>query len=643
MDTRTPGFERLRVVGTLCVLAGLMSVVACGGDGGGGQQADDRVEAPDVPIDVPWTGETGVDPGQMDTGPGDTAEDGVEVYDGAGDILDTVEHPEAVTYDTGDGDEASLEEVPDVQGEVYAGCEPNDLDCTCSSDEDCDPSFSGFCGENRCNKVLGTCLIAPIEKDGTPCDNGDPCTLDDACDKGLCKGTSNPCDDLNSCTEDSCETMVGCVHEAVGGACEDGDFCHGPDLCQDGQCLAGPEIDCDDKNVCTTDSCSPDSGCAHEPNSESCDDGNACTTGDHCEGGGCSFSGVLDCSDEEPCTLDSCDPDSGCAHQPLDEGSCDDGDDCTQGDFCEGGVCQPGPIKECYECGDGVCDEPFEDCASCSKDCECPEDCFPGDLVGCGAVVTDTTKGWTNAIENYFNFTCFNIIPKEGPERVIPFRTYEAVHTLVTLEGAGSSLYVLSDNCNPSSCVTQGKGLPGLFTQAAFTPDPGEYYFLTVDGDSTEGAPFTLTTDCFEAACGDGLDNDEDGATDCSDPDCGGEDVTCGQIVSRETGPFSHAHGYSASCGNLAGAGIDAVFRLSLDQAATVTLTIVQDNSGDDLDLFVMQEGCTGSACMAFGTGSSSIETVVFPGQPGTFHVVVEEVSTALGSSGGFTLNVQCQ
>ena len=54
-----------------------------------------------------------------------------------------------------------------------------------------------------------------------------------------------------------------------------------------GTCQAGFPLDCDDFNVCTTDTCNPATGCVFSPNANSCDDGDVCTTGDVCSAGSC--------------------------------------------------------------------------------------------------------------------------------------------------------------------------------------------------------------------------------------------------------------------------------------------------------------------------------------------------------------------
>ncbi len=57
------------------------------------------------------------------------------------------------------------------------------------------------------------CAAAP---DGTPCDDGLPCTAPDACAAGVCTGPPNPCDDGDLCTADSCDPVTGCRHQDVG-------------------------------------------------------------------------------------------------------------------------------------------------------------------------------------------------------------------------------------------------------------------------------------------------------------------------------------------------------------------------------------------------------------------------------------------
>ncbi|PXF60373.1 MAG: hypothetical protein C4B58_00625 [Deltaproteobacteria bacterium] len=94
--------------------------------------------------------------------------------------------------------------------------------------------------------------------------------------------------------------------------CDDGDLCT-TDSCVDGECVFEP-VDCDDGDPCTVDSCDPETGCQHEP--MVCDDSNLCTI-DSCVDGQCVFEPV-DCDDGDPNTNDYCDPDTGeCVHEPI--------------------------------------------------------------------------------------------------------------------------------------------------------------------------------------------------------------------------------------------------------------------------------------------------------------------------------------
>ncbi len=233
----------------------------------------------------------------------------------------------------------------------------------------------------------------------------------EACVRGYCRPAANPeCKTSSACTNPGlCELALGAV--CCGGACTYAlDFacpsCTVPN-------------DCDDNDPCTTDTCLPNERCTYVANTEPCDDGNDCTTGDVCDGEGqCIATGVelpnTACSDGEPCTHTdlcdanglcvgmpivctgdattcglrrSCDGDDTCAESyPGPETSCEDGDNCTAGDACDGaGVCMSGaPSCTCFDMVNAVTvcpNVPFwsEDGCSpgCYRLCECSSLCAP--------------------------------------------------------------------------------------------------------------------------------------------------------------------------------------------------------------------------------------------------------------------------
>ncbi|MEM9463296.1 MAG: hypothetical protein AAGF11_54645 [Myxococcota bacterium] len=139
-------------------------------------------------------------------------------------------------------------------------------------------SYGEFCdGGNPCliaECIDGGCVNNDFRNAGTPCDDGDPSTVNDACD-----GWGN------------CEGEVTCP-----GGCNNPPTCHvGPGVCLD-SAIDGPtcyyhksqgEI-CDGGNPCMLAECI-DGGCTNTyflNAGTPCDDGNACTDGDQCNGVG---------------------------------------------------------------------------------------------------------------------------------------------------------------------------------------------------------------------------------------------------------------------------------------------------------------------------------------------------------------------
>ena len=68
--------------------------------------------------------------------------------------------------------------------------------------------------------------------------------------------------------------------------------------------------DCDDKNACTTDTCTLGK-CANAANTLACDDGNACTLGDTCANGTCAAG--FDCVNNGADCKAQCTPKTTCA------------------------------------------------------------------------------------------------------------------------------------------------------------------------------------------------------------------------------------------------------------------------------------------------------------------------------------------
>jgi cysteine-rich repeat protein len=173
-----------------------------------------------------------------------------------------------------------------------------------------------FCTTDICDPVAG-CTFVP---NSLPCTDGNPCTLNDTCSGGVCtSSTAAVCNDGNPCTSDSCYSDVGCLYLPVALPCNDGNPCTLVDTCVAGVCAGQGTPSCDDGNPCTDDTCVSGAGCSSTPNAAPCSDGNVCTVADACTNGACVGGVGATCNDSNSCTLDSCDPVSGCvfALNPL--------------------------------------------------------------------------------------------------------------------------------------------------------------------------------------------------------------------------------------------------------------------------------------------------------------------------------------
>jgi len=281
------------------------------------------------------------------------------------------------------GDDVIPEDVPDVV------CKPACKGKQCG-DDGCGGSC-GSCGANgQCEK--GKCVCpSPHE----PC-FGLCCDLDLVCNVNsgtccnfscfdrecgpVCGKSCGTCPDNKQC---NLEGKCACAKPLCGVVC-----CQKDEVCVEGVCC---------KPSCTGKQCGPDGcggscgectvegeecvattcvtgKCITKPADGPCDDGDLCTTGDQCTGGIC-VGADPDCDDDNPCTADSCDAATGqCKHEsaPLNGAKCDDGNPCTGADVCSEGKCAgtllpPDQLAAlectCYE--DKEC-EPFEDGDVCN-------------------------------------------------------------------------------------------------------------------------------------------------------------------------------------------------------------------------------------------------------------------------------------
>jgi hypothetical protein len=210
---------------------------------------------------------------------------------------------------------------------------------------------------DQCHEV-GTCdpdtglCSNPAKSNGTPCDDGNLCTVNDTCQAGICTpGAPKNCDDNNECTADTCDQATGsCVHTPLPGQpCNQSNKCR-TDVCNaSGQCQPGPAtVTCPQCQVCEPATAT----CVNVSNGTPCEDGNLCTLGDTCQSGTCQPGAAKTCpSTGNQCTESVCNKTTGvCETRNKPNGTgCDDGNPCTVGDTCQSGTCMPGSLKDCND------------------------------------------------------------------------------------------------------------------------------------------------------------------------------------------------------------------------------------------------------------------------------------------------------
>src|SRR5262249_50197867 len=298
-----------------------------------------------------------------------------------------------------------------------------------------------------------------------PCNDNNACTTGDTCSGGSCHGGPPlDCVDNNPCTDDNCNPNSGCENPNNSDPCDDGNACTNGDVCSGGQCTPGTPVVCNDGNPCTDDDCNPSSGCVTTNNTDPCDDGDGCTVGDACSGGQCEPGTPKTCSDQNPCTDDTCVSPSGDCQFVNNASPCSDGDNCTENDVCTNGSCVPGAPKDCNDhlgCTLDSCHSPDGECL------HSPNGAFPAP---CCEVDTD-------CIDSDFcteNERCVNHQCVSDPVNCDDQNPCTVDHC----DNAGGGFLCIHDNCLdlqaqcPPSCVAPARCGDGILNQPMETCDP---------------------------------------------------------------------------------------------------------------------------------------------------------------------------
>lgn len=403
---------------------------------------------------------------------------------------------------------------------AYAGISSGDPVC---GNDICETGEDKTCPQD-CSSAPVDCSV---EEDDTPCDDGNSCTQD-TCQANVCVGKALEdgltCSDGNSCTIGgvcSAGTCEGSKNSEDGTTCNDGDLCTSDSVCKTGTCGSGSPISCDDADVCTADSCDPAKGCLNPPVADGtlCDDGLFCSAEDICSGGVCKSASAT-CASNETCdeSSESCIPNPTCSTDA----------DCAQGEVCSAAICVPAP-SSCTldtDCASGeVCEA-----ATCvpAPGCTSDADCASGQVCDtntatCIQEETKQTSGEVNILETCgLAFVSGNpvayppVLPGgiSDPEQLLVLDNTGNVVAILLVKGGdwvdggnnkimnvGDTKYAIT---TPQDYATQKIALTGadVVVTAAFDPvvDQNTYWQLQANllnnnfaGDLTQTMDFTVS------------------------------------------------------------------------------------------------------------------------------------------------------
>ncbi len=203
----------------------------------------------------------------------------------------------------------------------------------CTEKEQKEQEYRDYtCGASGCEYSITSTQwvdtgLTQNKPDGTTCDDGAFCTLDDQCVSGTCTGSPRDCDN--------------------------GIYCDGAEYCDENadSCMSGPVVDCDDSIGCTLDSCNEAAqSCDNTPDDSICDNGLFCDGAETCDI-------TLDCQAGTPPACDNgqyCDGAETCneATDSCDAGTpvtCDDGQYCNGVETCNEAMdtCWAGAPVDC--------------------------------------------------------------------------------------------------------------------------------------------------------------------------------------------------------------------------------------------------------------------------------------------------------
>ena len=218
--------------------------------------------------------------------------------------------------------------------------------------------------------------------------------------------------------------------------------------------------------------------------------------------GGYPIACLASCDDGDPCTVDTCDENSGLCHSEVapDGTACEDGDPCSLGDTCKAGVCFAGrakdcttPPDDCHEpgfCKEGACSYPL---SVDYKQCDDKMLCTTGDYCLKGACIASPRQCSAPAVCDTKDGLCKDngVVAFTSPLWAVALDgNIDAQNAFgFFLAPSGSLLLTggFTDSIDLGDGVRTSLGVHDAFV-ARFAPQDGKLVWLRTYGDRYEQA-----------------------------------------------------------------------------------------------------------------------------------------------------------
>ena len=203
--------------------------------------------------------------------------------------------------------------------------------------------------------------------------------------------------------------------------------------------------------------------------------------------------------------------------------------------------------------------------------------------------------------------------------------------------------------CGPGGGSTPPDGSDTPLPSDTDVTDPGDTDIVNPPDTGPDGTGVDTVDIPPESNCDDGLDDNNDGLTDCDDPSCvltttcsptcsPTAALVCGENqAGQNDGEGSTQVFASYGCNDYLYTGPEVAYSISVEKPTYVTVTLEDESDNTDVLVLNSQDGgCFSESCIASG-----LKDAVFLAQANTSYFVV--VDGYEGAIGNYTLNTHCE